>query len=73
MFRFISDNYQHQYFSPEDGNSMFLKTLSTYESTRRYKPEEQQCHPHWHENIRSHKKVNQSRYTPWRRLGGEEV
>jgi hypothetical protein len=34
------------YFSPEDGDSMYLETLiSTYESTR-HQNQEQHCHPH---------------------------
>jgi hypothetical protein len=40
----------------EYGDNMFLRNVGIYyESILRHKPEEQQCHPHHRNNLKSHK------------------
>jgi hypothetical protein len=64
-----------------------VTSVSFNVTTRYYIPEDSILHTHHRENLKSHmytyriksthrlkvKKVKQSLYTPWRRLGGEEA
>jgi hypothetical protein len=62
--RYILPPSSGQDFSPEDGDSMFLRNVaSTYDSTRRQNPKEQH-HPHRRENLKSHIKLTLLRDQP---------